>query len=99
MTFFVEGLSDHQKVETKVRRIGEYNTVEEAIAIAKQTIDDFLKRTYRPGMLSKVLYLQYQQRGEYPFIFRDDDKTFNVPSFNHINYAQTRCTEICGAKK
>jgi hypothetical protein len=99
MTFFVEGLSDHQKVETQVRRIGEYASVEEAITVSKQMIDDFLQRTYRPGMLSKVLFLQYQERGEYPFIFRDDDKTFNVPSFNHLNYAQTRCAEICGGRK
>ena len=99
MTFYVEGLSDHKAVETQVRRIGEYKSIEEAIAAAKQTIDEFLQRAYRPGMLTKVLLLQYQERGEYPFIFRDDDKTFNVPSFNHLNYANTRCGEICGRKK
>ena len=38
------------------------------------------------------------ERGEYPFIFRDDDKTFNVPGFNHLHYAMTRSQALCGGK-
>jgi hypothetical protein len=99
MTFFVEGVSKHSEPQTQVRRIGEYQSVAEAIAVAKRTIDDFLQRESRTGMDGKALFALYQAQGEYPFIFRDDDKTFNVPGFNHAHYAMTRAVEICGAKK
>lgn len=99
MTFFVEGVSKHLEPQTQVRRIGEYQSVAEAIAVAKQTIDAFLQREAKPGMDGKALFAVYQAQGEYPFIFRDDDKTFNVPGFNHAHYAMTRATEIYGAKK
>lgn len=99
MTFFVEGLSKHLGPEAQVRRIGEYETVSEAIAVAQQTVDAFLQREFKPGMDAKSLFALYQAQGEYPFIFRDDDKTINVPGFNHAHYAMIRAAEICGGKK
>ena len=39
MTFFVEGLSGHNEPETRVRRIGEYDTMSDAIAAAKRIVD------------------------------------------------------------
>lgn len=98
MTFFVEGVSKHLEPQTQVRRIGEYPSVAEAITVAKRTIDEFLKQASKPGMDGKALFALYQTQGEYPFIFRDDDKTFNVPGFNHAHYAMTRAAEICGGK-
>lgn len=97
--FFVEGLSKHLEPETQVRRIGEYKTVAEAITLAQQVIDKFLQLQYKPGMDAKALFSLYQAQGEYPFIFRDDDRTFNVPGFNHAHYAMTRAAEICSGKK
>lgn len=99
MTYYVEGLSNLLEPQTQVRRIGEYKTLAEAIAVAHRAIDDFLRQVYRPGMDSKALFGLYQSRGEHPFIFRDDEKTFNVPGFNHLHYAMTRAGEICGRKK
>lgn len=99
MTFFVEGVSKHLEPKTQVRRIGEYKTVAEAIVVAHKAIDEFLKREFKPGMDSKALFSLYQSHGEYPFIFRDDDNTFNVPGFNHAHYAMTRSAELCGGKK
>ena len=81
-----------------MRRIGEYQTVAEAIAVAQRTVDAFLRREHKPGMDAKALFSHYQAHGEYPFIFRDDDKTINVPGFNHAHYAMTRAAEICGGK-
>jgi hypothetical protein len=46
-----------------------------------------------------MLLGRYQELAEHPYIFRDDDKTFNVPGFNHLHYAGTRSAEICGGKK
>jgi hypothetical protein len=99
MTFFVEGVSKHLEPKTQVRRIGEYKTVAEAIAVAQETVDEFLRLQIKPGMDAKSLFSLYQSHGEYPFIFRDDDKTFNVPGFNHLLYAMTRSNEFCGGKK
>lgn len=99
MTYFVEGISKHLEPQTHVRRIGEYQTLAEAVNRAKNTVDEFLSRERKPGMDAKALFSLYRAQGEYPFIFRDDDKTFNVPGFNHAHYAMTRSAEICGDRK
>jgi len=99
MTYFVEGLSGHSEPETKVRRIGEYDTLPEAIASAKRIVDVFLRREFKTGMEPRMLVSRYQELGEHPYIFRNDENTFNVPGFNHLHYATTRSTEICGGKK
>jgi hypothetical protein len=98
MTFFVEGVSKHHEPQTQVRRIGEYQTIAEAITVAKATIAEFMRRERKPGMDAKALFALYQAQGEYPFIFRDDDKTFNVPGFNHAHYAMTLAAELCAGK-
>jgi hypothetical protein len=78
-----------------VRRIGEYETVEEAIAAAKRTVDEFLGREAKPEMDAKTLFTRYQELGEYPFIFRNEDRTINVRGFSHAQYAMSRATELC----
>jgi len=98
MAFIVEGVTKHDEPDAGVRRIGTYETREEAIAVAKVTVDDFLRREYKAGMLPSELFSKYQERGEHPFIFRDDDKTINVRAFDHFPYAMLRCAEICGGK-
>jgi hypothetical protein len=82
-----------------VRRIGQYETVAEAIAAAHKMIEDFLRREFQPGMDAKSLISLYLTMGEYPIIYRDDDKTLNVAGFNHVQYASTCAAEICGGKK
>jgi hypothetical protein len=99
MTFFVEGLSGHTEPESKVRRIGEYETLEDAHAAAKRLVDVYLRREYQAGMEPSALLARYQQRGEHPYIFRNDAATFNVPGFNHLHYATTRSADICSGKK
>jgi hypothetical protein len=98
MTFLVEALSKHLDPKTEVRRIGEYTTAAEAITASQKIVDDFLRKNQAPGMDAKALFARYRDHGEHPFIFRDDDKTFNVPGFNHIYYAMTRSKELCGGK-
>jgi len=98
MVFSVVGLSGHREPEAQVRRVGEYETLDEAVTAAKRTIDFFLFREFKPGMSSQALFSRYQERGEYPSIFRDDDQTLDVQRFNHLDYALIRCLEICGGK-
>ena len=96
MAFYVEGLSKYREPENQLRRIGEYATLEEAIAASKRAIDEFLLRDFKAGMTSAQLYAQYQGFGEVPCIFRDDGMTMSIPGFNHWQYATARCAEICG---
>lgn len=98
MTFFVEGINKNREPDAQVRRIGEYAMTAEAIAVAQKTVEAFLVQEFKPGMDSKSLFSRYQEHGEHPFIFRSDDKTFNVPGFNHAQYAMKRATELCGGK-
>ena len=99
MTYVVEGLSGHTEPETRVRRIGEYEALPDAISSAKRIVDGYLRREYRPGMEPRTLLSRYQDQGEHPYIFRDDDTTFNVPGFNHLHYATTRSSDICRGRK
>lgn len=98
MTFFVEGIDKNRAPEAQVRRIGVCVTTVEAIAMAQKTVDAFLVRALKPGMDGKSLFALYREQGEHPFIFRSDDKTFNVPGFNHAQYAMKRAAELCGGK-
>ena len=99
MTYFVEGLSGHTEPETRVRRVGEYDSLPEAVAAAKRLVDGYLRREHKPGMEPRTLLSKYQDQGEHPYIFRDDDTTFNVPGFNHLHYATSRSGDICAGKK
>jgi hypothetical protein len=93
MTFFVEVI---KKEAEDVLHIGEFESREEAVACAKRVIDTFLLREYEIGMKSDKLFSYYTHKGEYPCIFRDGDSTLNVPGFSHLQYAMTRCDDICG---
>ena len=96
MTFFVEGLGKFREPEKQLRRIGEYATLEEAIAASKRAIDEFLLQEFKAGMTAAQLYAQYQEFGEVPCVFRDDGLTMSIPGFNHWQYTNARCLEICG---
>lgn len=99
MSFVVEGVNMNLEPNAQVRRIGECETVEEAIALAQRTVDEFLSHEFRPGMDARTLFLHYQAQGEYPFIFRNEDRTINVRGFSHAQYAMTRAAEICSGAK
>jgi hypothetical protein len=96
MIYFVEGLTIAGEISNKVRRIGEYCSLGDALAGAERAISEFLVREVRPGMLPGALFTRYKSFGEVPYIFRDDgDITVNLPGFNHFQYALARCAEIC----
>ncbi len=98
MSFIVEGVTRQDEPDSQVRRIGVYETREEAIAVAKVTVDEFLRREYQAGMLSSELFSRYQVQGEHPYIFRDDGTTMSVRTFDHLQYAMLRSAEICEGK-
>jgi len=99
MTYFVEGVSKHLEPQPEVRRIGEYETVAEAMAVAQKAIEEFLRGKFKRGMNARKLFSLYKEEGEHTFIFQDEGSTFNVPGFDHAAYARTRAAEICGRMK
>jgi hypothetical protein len=50
MTYFVEGLTHVPGGDSKVRRIGAFATLQEAIEAAQKLIDDFLRAKRVDGM-------------------------------------------------
>lgn len=99
MAYLVEGVVNYLKPDSEVRRIGEYKTVEEAVATARRIVDEFLRSRFKAGMDAQALFSLYRRQGEYPFVFCDDDKTVNVPEFEHAHYAKARAAEVCNGKK
>jgi hypothetical protein len=95
MKYFVEGLTNVHGGESNVRRIGEYETLEDAIRASEHVIDEFLIARIGNAMTAADLFVQYQKFCEVPFIFCDDAKTINVTGFNHFKYAMTRCSTLC----
>ena len=98
MTFYVEGLRRTGPAGT-IHHIGNYETLDTAIAAAKRTVDSFLMHQYTQGMSSDVLLAVYENVGEFPYIFRDDDRTVNVHEFNHHQYAKSECAEFCEGRR
>ena len=96
MTYFVEGVSKHREAEPEVRRVGEFATLEQAVVVAQQAIEQFLRGQFKRGMTAAHLYAIYEEQGEHMFIFQDEAKTFNVPGFDHADYARTLAAKLCG---
>ena len=95
MRYYVEALTDVHGGESNVRHIGEYDSLEQAIAASQSLIDKFLIGKVTNQMTVGELFSIYQCFGEVPFIFSDAERTLNVTAFNHFKYAMTRCTELC----
>jgi hypothetical protein len=95
MAYIVEGLTKAGEGEGSVRRIAECNTLEAAISTAQQTVDNFLTAWHYNGRSAEELFSKYEQFGEVPIIFQDDESTMNVTAFNHIQYAKLRCRLLC----
>ena len=99
MTYFVEGLVKHHSGEQEVRRISEYETLEDAVRASEQVIDRYLLDLSESEMAAAELFSKFEDSGEVPFIFRDGDGTLNVIGFNYYRYAMIRCGSICARKE
>jgi hypothetical protein len=80
----------------KVRQIGDFALLEDAIAAARREVDAMLGGLYVPGMTSTQLVDSYRGSGQTPYISRDDEETMNAKSFNHFQYARSRSKTLCG---
>jgi len=70
---------------------GKFDKLEEAIAIAKQIVDDYLLANFKAGMSAEELYSMYTEFGEDPFIVGGPPES----TFSAWSYAMERCEEIC----
>jgi hypothetical protein len=95
MDYFVGRLTKDRNGSRTVRHVGNFETLETAIAAAQTLINDFLLSKLQPGMTEADLFLIYMNSGEVPVIFCDADLTISVRSFNYFQYALLRCSEIC----
>ena len=95
MAFFVQGI---RTSDNEVKKLGESQTLGEAIEIAKCAIEGFLIHEFRKGMPADELYAKYLEFGVVPCIFRDDEQTMVVRSFDYMQYARECCTKICAGK-
>ena len=93
--YYVEAMSKVNYHGDQVVRVGEYKTLESAIAAAEDVVDQSLNYAYHDGVSAAALFVKYQNEGRVPFIFVDGDATINVPGFNHMAYAKRRCEEMC----
>src|SRR4051812_50096683 len=87
-TFYVEAYSKADNAEQALRHIGDYESLEAAIAASKRTIDSALLREHTDGMAGKALFEKVQSYGEKPGIFCSDDKKLSGPGFNALNHAK-----------
>jgi hypothetical protein len=76
--------------ESKRWEQGRYDTLEEAMAVCKRMVDDFLQDAYRPGMSAEELERAYRMFGDDPFIPGVDRETFSA-----WTYASGRAREMC----
>jgi hypothetical protein len=75
--------------------LGDFDSLEAAVAAAKNIVDECLRSTYRADMTSQKLYESYTSFGEDPYILGGD--TGDV-LFSAWEYAKVRCVEICSGK-
>ena len=96
MLFYVETFNKTSNAEKALQHVGDYETLPEAIAASKRTIDAALLREYTAGMTGVQLLEKYQSYGDMPAIFRTDDQTLANLGFSALKYARERSLELCG---
>ncbi|MBI4590864.1 MAG: hypothetical protein HY725_18730 [Candidatus Rokubacteria bacterium] len=82
----------HYMDESERYELGEFDTLETAVAACKRIVDEFLISNYRPGMTAGELYGQYAFFGEDPFVVYSGQGS--VP-FSARDYAAERGEQIC----
>ena len=75
-------------------KLGEFETHQEAVAAAKELIDEFLLYHVTPGMTAEILYQGYTGYGDDPFI-TGEGPGIDSEKFTAWDYAKRRCEEIC----
>jgi hypothetical protein len=73
-------------------KLGDFATLEEAVAACKGKVDEFLKSQVPLDKTAAERYKEYTQFGPDPFIVTEDPVAAN-PAFSAWNYAKEQCQE------
>ena len=73
-------------------KLGDFATLEKAIAACKAMVDEYLKGHVPPDGAAAERYKQYTQFGPDPFIVTDDPAVGHPP-FSAWDYAKEQCEE------
>jgi len=84
----------HYMDESERYELGDFQTLDAAIAAARRVVDEYLQSAFEPGINSDTLLATYLQFGEDPFIIASDAAHSGV-LFSARDYARERCEEIC----
>ena len=90
-------VGDNYDIESRDYCWGVYDTPEEALAVARKIVDDFLKSTYElqsqddGKVTADGLNFSYRGFGEDPYIIADSGDS--IP-FSAWDYAEQRCRDI-----
>ncbi len=82
----------HYMDEDERYKLGDFATLDEAIAACKGLVDEFLNDETSLDRPARERYRQYTSFGPDPFI-KTDDPAGKQPLFSAWNYAEKRCQE------
>ena len=81
----------HYMDEEERYKSGEFDTLEKALAKAKEIVEKFLLDAFKKGMKADDLFRYYTMYGEDPFIIGGPPES----NFSAWDYAKKRCHELC----
>ena len=82
----------HYMDEEARYKLGDFATLDEAVAACKRTVDQFIQNEVSPDATADERYAQYTGFGPDPFIVTDDPGA-GSPPFSAWSYAKERCQE------
>lgn len=83
--------NSHYMNEKEYRDAGSFDTLEEAVATAKQIVDASLEEAFKAGGSERECYEHYMRWGDDPFIKAIDGPQDGV-NFSAWDYAKARCS-------
>jgi len=87
----------HYMEEDERRELGNYVSVEEALAACRGVVDAWLAENYRPGMSPAELIEQYKSFGDDPFIVALPGAPAEA-KFSAWDYAAERAQDLCAGR-
>ena len=95
MSYLVRTFCKTTSRENEFKRVGAFESIDDAIEVATQTIDRSLLRLFKPGISKERLFQEFDAFGDIPCIFRVGMPYENGNAFNPLQYAMARSAAIC----
>ncbi len=92
---FVSENWTYMDAEAGTWSIGEFETWEGAVTVAKDVVERSLREVHKPAMEAEELFRYYTTFGEDVYITPTEEGR----AFSAWEYARERCREICDAER